>query len=265
MTTDTILKLSQINLDFYNRIGPLWNQNSGYFWLGWLKLLPFLRSIKKPNNVLRVLDLGAGNCRFLNFLLTELDFEIEYLGIDFSQEMLNKKELLTTKKLKKIKTLELDLLKVDLKEFLITNRLTTSFDLIIAFGLFHHIPSYKLRQKIFLNIKSLLAPQSKFIFTTWNFLEVPRLKKRIAWGKDLKDDYALQIFGLKREEMEDGDYLLDWIKKDLGYRYAHFFQQQEIDRLLFKSFVLEDSFYADGKEKNRNRYFVTKLADSFNN
>jgi SAM-dependent methyltransferase len=258
LTKDTIQKLTKINLDFYNRIGPLWNQSNNYYWLGWLQLLPVLKSIQTKKKVLKIADLGAGNCRFLNFLLNNLDIQIDYTAVDFSNQMLSLKDFSENPKIKRIKILELDITRTNLKTFFQPEK----FDLITAFGLFHHLPGFKIRAKIFENIYEILKPDGNFIFTTWNFLNVPRLVKRIAWSKDFSDDYVLKIFELKYEEMEKNDFILDWVKKDFGYRYAHFFDDLEIQQLCKNKFAIQNSFYADGKEKNRNRYFIlTSLFD----
>lgn len=64
------------------------------------------------------------------------------------------------------------------------------------------------------------------------------------------------------ESLEPGDYFLGW--KDLPgqYRYCHHFTDEEIDRLIaeitndFTNSTLVDSFTADGKTNNLNRYVV---------
>ena len=254
MLASTVQKLVEINLDFYNRIGPLWNQNPDYFWLGWESFLPDLKGFVKNKKIIRVLDLGAGNCRFLNFLAQNLELEIEYTALDFSSKMLHKIDYQKSFNLKKVELIQVDLLKPNWEQ----NLTLKKFDLITAFGLLHHSPGFENRKSLIKNCFNLVEENGLFIFTIWNFLNVPRLKKRVVWPNYQKDDYALQKFKLNKEDLEKGDYLLDWVKKDLGYRYAHFLTDEEVKELLDLKFEIVTNFLADGKTRNRNSYFITK-------
>jgi tRNA (uracil-5-)-methyltransferase TRM9 len=251
MNSNTTQKIVDLNLDFYERIGPLWNQGANYSWDGWEEVLKVINNKFSNQKQLKILDLGAGNCRFLNYLASEVSFDLDYTGIDFSDSMLNLSEINKSNKIINIKILKKDLLKESWAIDLDLN----SFDLVVAFGLFHHIPGFQNRLNIFQRIKDLLVKEGIYVFTTWQFLDVPRLQKRIAWPNDLDDDFILKRLEISKSDLEQGDYFLDWVKKEIGYRYAHAFSDQEIMDLT-KGLELIKDYRSDGRNMNRNRYLI---------
>ena len=69
-------------------------------------------------------------------------------------------------------------------------------------------------------MKRLLKPNGKFILSNWQFLNSDKLKARIQpWDR----------VGLTDEDMDEGDYLLDWRSGgEAGLRYAHHFSAEEL-------------------------------------
>ena len=63
--------------------------------------------------------------------------------------------------------------------------------------------------------------------------------------------------GLSPEEVEPGDYLLDWRSGGLGLRYAHHFSAQELSQLAAETgFRLVESFFSDGEGGRLGLYQV---------
>jgi tRNA (uracil-5-)-methyltransferase TRM9 len=205
----------------------------------------------------KVLDLGCGNGRFANFLKSELDIQIlnqtEYLGVDFSVNFMNRSQSNMQKQLVGYELREMDILK-DLNQLE-----STKFDLVVIFGLIHHIPSLAARKQFFKDVKRLLNPNSILVFTTWQYLDTPRLIKRVV---DPETTKGLQIYnklGIKKTDLEDGDNILDWVKKIFCLRYSHYFSDQETDGLIKETDLeLIHSFVCDGRDSKRNRYFVCR-------
>jgi tRNA (uracil-5-)-methyltransferase TRM9 len=257
MTQDIIKILSNLNKQFYDQAGSVdWNQKPDYYWDGWYQLTKFIQP-KLSDNKFKILDLGCGNSRFANFLVSELDSEqiaqIEYLGVDFSVNLMYTFLTNTQPNFAKFQLMELDVIMElhQLKE--------TDFDLIVMFGLIHHIPSHQTRTKFFEQVASLLKPSGLLIFTTWQYLDTPRLANRVVQPKTEVGQKIYEQLGLKGSDLEVGDNILDWPRRIGSYRYSHYFDDYEVNGLIDSSNLeLVDSFVCDGKGSKRNRYYVCR-------
>ncbi len=122
------------------------------------------------------------------------------------------------------------------------------FDLIIAFAVLHHIPDSELRKRIIQKIGELLPPGGRFIHSEWQLLNSLRLRNRIQpW----------ELIGITSEEVEDGDYLIDWRSGGQGLRYVHVFGKKELTILAAETgFVILDSYFSDGEGGNLGMYQI---------
>jgi 2-polyprenyl-3-methyl-5-hydroxy-6-metoxy-1,4-benzoquinol methylase len=127
----------------------------------------------------------------------------------------------------------------------------SSFDIIFAFAVLHHIPSVELRLDILKTVHQLLRPNGLFIHSNWQFLNSEKLKSRIQdWSKA----------GLSSDDVEPNDYLLDWRSGGEGLRYVHHFSKGELQELANKSgFQIKDIFYSDGETGNLGLYQLWKI------
>jgi 2-polyprenyl-3-methyl-5-hydroxy-6-metoxy-1,4-benzoquinol methylase len=266
MQKKIINKLNKLNLDFYSKIGLEFDSTRNYFWQGWEKTLDFLNNSDKENTdkTLKVLDIGSGNGRFGEFLAKKANVDFEYLGIDSSDILLERaKDKLKSIKLESEHLKGFDLKKIDITEKILNDEgliaNSKKFDLIVLFGVMHHLPGENTRINLLKRVKELLSDNGILIFATWLFLDTDRLQKRIVWGKDGKSTNKLNLnsIGLKETDLEYGDYILDWQKGEEAFRYCHYYTGEEIRLLLKKSGLeLKTSFLADGKENRINQYFV---------
>lgn len=156
------------------------------------------------------------------------------------------------------------------------------FDIVVSFGFMHHIPSSELRATFLREALGQVKPGGHLIVSFWQFLndETKRARieqthaealdhfaldrpdfDRLAPDQAVRDRASSDRFALDRTDLEAGDYLLGWKGKPEQYRYCHHFTDNEIDQLIAQlatHATLIDSFVADGKTGNLNRYVVLR-------
>ncbi len=233
MQKDTAQKIIEVNRQFYQNFGAEFSATRGRIQFGVRKIL------KRIGRNQSLLDLGCGNGEFSR-QLAKAGHAAPYLGVDFSLPLL--KDAQSPPKHPCAKFYAFDLSADD------WSLLPKDNDLITAFALLHHIPGEEMRLRIFENIRKHLAPRGEFIFSTWQFLNAERLRKRIqAWDK----------VGIRETDVDAGDYLLDWRRGGYGFRYAHQYSEAELRSLAQKSgFRVLESFYSDGATKNLGLYQI---------
>jgi SAM-dependent methyltransferase len=124
----------------------------------------------------------------------------------------------------------------------------SSFDLVTAFAVLHHIPGAELRLDILHKVNALLRPDGRFIHSEWQFLNSDKLKIRIQpWA----------AAGFSPTDVNGGDYLLDWRQGGRGLRYVHHFDERELSALAAaSSFQVREAFFSDG-EGGKLGYYQT--------
>jgi SAM-dependent methyltransferase len=191
-----------------------------------------------------VLDLGCGNGEFSKELFSG-GHQGVYIGLDSNPELLKIAQG-NSPQVTSIVFLERDLsdptwdVDLPLKEF----------DLILAFAVMHHLPGTALRQQFLEKVKFLLLPNGRFIHSEWQLLNSPRLRKRIQpWGE----------IGLKSDQVDEGDFLIDWRQGGQGLRYVHVFEPQELTSLAKDTgFEIQETFASDGEGGNLGLYQIWK-------
>lgn len=249
MKLDTTLALNQLNQEFYETTARSFNRSRQYFWQGWQQLEPLLKQLQDQQDRLNVFDAGCGNGRFAQFL-ADLKIEFEYTGLESNSDLLRYAQQ-TINKLK----INHKLIEFDLIEGLINDNLTEKFDqkfnLIAVFGLIHHIPGFKLRKKLLEQLAELLSADGYLVITAWQFAADDRFLKREV-------DPAL--VNIKAQDLEKNDFILDWRKGERAFRYCHFVDEEEVERLSrqIEELSLENTFLADSKSGELNRYLLFK-------
>lgn len=242
MDATTIARLNQINREFYRITADDFDQTRGEPWPGWERLLPYLQT------PLSVLDVGCGNGRFGVFLqenvigarhVLPLQNVITYHGIDSSTALLEHARM----------ALEAQPgLKVSLEERDIVENPPESgdYDLVVLFGVLHHIPGYTERQNFMRRLADRVRPGGLLAFACWRFYEYPRFRERIVpWPEDIT--------------VEAGDYLLDWRRGATALRYCHYVDDAEHAALVAAAGMTEILTYrADGKMGDANRYSLLR-------
>jgi SAM-dependent methyltransferase len=217
MKPETIERLLALNAAFYQRSAAAFSRTRTAPWPGWSRLLD------RFSPRISVLDLGCGNGRFFAEL-SRRDLAGDYLGVDTSARLI-----------------ELAREAHPDGRFLVGDALSPvegRFDLVVAFGLLHHLPSFELRRRF---MTSLGTHRGTVCVTFWRFEDRPRFQRRmLPWPL---------------EEREPGDHLLDFGEE--GPRYCHHASDEEIGELIGASGLSEvDRYSADGESGDFNEYSV---------
>lgn len=179
----------------------------------------------------KILDLGCGNGELARWLNRQ-GHHAAYTGLDFSLALLRDARLQAGSML--VEFIQADLSSADWD----VPFQAGSFQLGFAFAVLHHIPGEDLRIWILGKMHRLLEPGGRLFMSNWQFMNSPRLKKRVRDWQEL---------GLSEENVDPGDFLLDWRAGGQGLRYVHLFNETELDNLAkAASFRICDTFHSDG-------------------
>jgi tRNA (uracil-5-)-methyltransferase TRM9 len=230
MDAAAIARLNAINREFYRITANEFDATRGQAWLGWEKLLKYLSSQHTP---LSVLDVGCGNGRFGVFL-RERGLNIAYHGMDNSQALLNKARA------------ALPDAALELRDIVDNPPDTGIYNLVVLFGVLHHIPGYTQRQAFMHTLAERVAVGGILAFACWRFYEYERFRARIVpWDDDIT--------------VEKHDYLLDWRRGERALRYCHYVDDDEHAELVSATGLHEIASYrADGEEGQANKYSILR-------
>ena len=254
--------LAAVNRRFYSDHASVFDRTRAAPWRGWDRLLEAVaeswpRPPSMPTAVprpLRLLDVGCGNGRFGALVQERWRGPWTYLGLDSSAELLAAAE----RRLAAVSVRELR--PWDFLEEPLGATAPGANDLVVLFGLLHHVPGAALRRDLLRSAAALVAPGGYLAFTVWRFGDDPRFQKRtIPW--DSAATGALE--GVDMGELEAGDVLLRWGDQEGALRYCHAADDDEQEGWLEalakeSSLDLELRFDGDGKTAQLNRYFLLR-------
>ena len=220
MKQETIERLLALNQAFYERSAPAFSKTRGAPWPGWARLLD------RFSAPLTVLDLGCGTGRFFAEL-ERRNLVRDYLGVDMSDALLEvAREAHPAARFEHADA---------------TSIQTVGFDLVVAFGLLHHLPSSSLRVRFAASLRAHLGEGGIACVTFWRFADRPRFQSRmLPWGFD---------------DREPGDHLLAFGTE--GPRYCHHASNEEIASLVAATGLTEiERYSADGETGDLNLYSI---------
>jgi tRNA (uracil-5-)-methyltransferase TRM9 len=246
MRDETVTRLLDLNRQFYQTFAEQFAETRGHLQPG------VLRSLANFPPKASIVDLGCGIGEVANEL-SRRGHEGFYLGIDSSAPLIAIAR----------GRCEHPLAQFQLTDFIDSSwpkeplnyaqRFSaTSFDRVLAFATLHHLPSRALRLRVLTQIPELLAEDGQFIHSNWNFMASPRLRARvIPWSE----------IDLDENEVESGDYLLDWRRGGYGLRYVHHFSDEELQELARSTgFRVVETYYSDGEGGRLGLYQVWECA-----
>ncbi|MDF1497904.1 MAG: methyltransferase domain-containing protein [Patescibacteria group bacterium] len=189
----------------------------------------------------KVLDIGCGNALMAPFIL---DKGALYFGLDISEKLI---DIAKDKYKKEVKNGKASFFVGQATELPFGDK---EFNYVISYAVFHHIPSKKLQEKFFQEIKRVSKPNAKVKIIVWNLLS--------DWANE-RFDIENQLAGEK-----SGDVIVPW-KATYGKvveRYLYQFSKEELLSLVktvgFKNIKI-DYFTRAGEWKENAEELVLEM------
>jgi tRNA (uracil-5-)-methyltransferase TRM9 len=207
----------------------------------------------------RYLDLGCGSGTLAGFWTRpRADGSHRqglYLGVDFSAGLLAEARQGLPQKLPEgqgIAFQQRDLMSADWHSGIEG----VPFDGILAFAVLHHLPGHANRVNFLSQVRELIKPGGRFILSVWQIQNSPKLLSR---------QQPWEAAGLREDQVEPGDILLDWRQsstgspQSAGLRYIHLFTETDLHNLADQTgWKVVSSSYHDGHTGNLGLYQVWK-------
>ena len=247
MNRTTVERLNRLNLEFYSLRSAEFSRTRGAPWGGWGRVVEAALAGRSGER-LSVVDVGCGNGRFATYL-HERAPAFDYVGVDSSAELLE----IASRSLELLPGVDHELLDLDLTHELPSARLCDrAFDLIVAFGLLHHIPGSTTRRDLLSDLRRLLSPTGVIALGFWQFADHERFRRRLIHWADYnrRTDHPVDL-----DQLEPGDHLLAWGDDPPALRYCHHADPAEVASLQEAAGLSPSETYtADGAPGTLNLY-----------
>ena len=234
MREDVIERLLHLNREFYQRHAASFAESRPNLQPGVQRILPQVA----PEASVFEAGCGFGGVAAALHAAGHLG---RYLGVDSSRELLLRAR--AWERPPRVTFEEVDLAAVSLWQ-----QIPGEMDWVLAFAILHHLPGEVIRQRVVQGMAACLKLGGRAAVSVWTFLNSPRLRQRLlAW----------QAVGLTADEVEPGDYLLDWRRGAHGIRYVHAFDPSDLQRLAESAgLTVVESFASDGEAGKLGWYQV---------
>jgi len=249
MNDEMIDRLLTLNREFYATFAEHFAASRSLSDPALTSIVPYL-----PRRA-TVLDVGCGNGR-LALLLDRERPGSTYVGVDSVPDLIDEARAQASQ----LSRTEATFRVVDVTEKGWTERLPgavtaapgTGFDCVIALAVLHHIPDFGLRARVLRGMASTLKAEGYVIVSTWRFLAHERMRRKIV------DWEAVDI---EEEDLDPGDYLLDWKRGGRGLRYCHMVDEEEMEALAAASgLIVRETFRAGGREGDLSLFAILDRA-----
>lgn len=243
---DEINRINQETSNFYSTFAQSFSATRQNKWDGWERCFSCVESIFSNKDSVNILDFACGNFRFEEFLSKKsIDCKLNIDAID-NCKFSNMWQLSDN--------IELSFKELDIVNSLVNNDLSlflNKYDLIVSFGLMHHIPSEKLRVKLLKTLLDSLNDNGYLVVSFWQFEKSKRIFEKANKMTPLAKNK------LKLSELENNDCFLNWQDNTDVFRFCHNFTDYELEQLSFELNVCAvDSYNSDGNNLNLNKYLI---------
>lgn len=207
-----------------------------------------------------VLEIGCGDGKVARALVEQTSLG-SYLGLDLDEGMIEKAWRVASGKwqvkadlppatfhLPPVSFARADLTSQDWQQKLGAR----TFDWILAFSVFHHLPGFETRARILRDLAGHLAPSGTCVMSNWQFTRSERLKQRIVpWS----------ALNLAPSDVEPNDYLLSWERNNQrGLRYVHVLDESESRQMAEAAgLIVAEVFRSDGVSGDLADYVVMQM------
>lgn len=202
--------------------------------------------VQVPNKS-NILDLGCGHGRLAEHLFAG-GHQGTYLGLDLSARMI-------TLAREAVEHPNVQFVQADLSQSGWRDALSdrdkqsqTPYATVLSFASLHHIPGEIRRAELVREVYELMQPGGCLILSVWDFLQSERLQERVLpWSS----------VGIDKDQVEDGDYLVDWRHGGQGVRYVHHFTVEALSDLAQSGgFDVLETYRMDGENGQLGLYQV---------
>ncbi len=259
MNDDTAAALNEINRRFYRERASEFSATRERPWRGWGEL--FDRVTPGLPAVPRVLDVGCGNGRFARFLLERFGGSFTYVGVDQSARGLEEARRRLGSRANVV-LLEHDF--VTSAAPLPSPLTDETFDLIVLFGVIHHVPGQRRRRKLVEHLSRNLARGGFLAYAIWRFADHDRFRRKLVPWSELETRRGPSV---DPSELEPGDYLMTWgTESEMGppaLRYCHAMSDEEEADLVRGLSSLSLVARIDASSEPNRYYLVRSKEKSF--
>lgn len=198
--------LLALSADFYSTHAVSFDESRKHAWGTWPQLFD---KVQHQGPIASVLDIGCGNGRFAGFLDHQGLAEIDYTGVDPEERFIE---------IARREHPGRTFIKGTIEQAL---ALPLSYDLVVCFGLFHHLPGAGYREALMRSLSSVMNENGTAIISFWQ----PKLLK----------NFSTKVVETGSIDFETDDFLMGWNGDFSHPRYVHHFERDEIEALIAQS------------------------------